>query len=317
MAGLAPLVRRGLEFEIDDREEPRGWAITGFTSGFLAEGGPKLSERSAAYATDLEAIEAVASDPSLIIVNPNLLSADTTTGGVGSGAVGETIVGVDRESGTEITYEVVGVLDADFVFHGALVNMDSMAALFGDELPTGRYFISTVPDADVDEVALGLNATFLTNGADARSIASDVSAELAETTSFLRLMQGFLGLGLVIGIAGLGVVLVRAVRERRREIGMLRAMGVPAGLVRRAFVIEASFIAIQGLAIGIGLGLITAYQVVVQSASFGGSDLNFTVSLVGLSVILFVPLVASLLAAVGPANRAARILPAEALRLAD
>ena len=42
---------------------------------------------------------------------------------------------------------------------------------------------------------------------------------------FLRLMQGYLALGLLVGIAGLGVVMVRAVRERRREVGVLRSLG--------------------------------------------------------------------------------------------
>jgi putative ABC transport system permease protein len=69
--------------------------------------------------------------------------------------------------------------------------------------------------------------------------------------------------------------------------------------------------------IGIGLGLITARQVVVGSESFGGSNLTFTVSWVGIATILVVPLIASLRAAMGPANRAARIRPAEALRMAD
>ena len=71
-------------------------------------------------------------------------------------------------------------------------------------------------------------------------------------------MQGYLALGLIIGIAGLGVVMVRAVRERRRQIGMLRAMGFQSRVVRQAFLVEAGFIAVQGIALGVILALVTS-----------------------------------------------------------
>lgn len=54
---------------------------------------------------------------------------------------------------------------------------------------------------------------------------------VAETVAILRLFQGFLSLGLLIGVAGLSVVLIRAVRERRRAIGVLRALGTSAKVV--------------------------------------------------------------------------------------
>ena len=313
---IAPLTRRGIEFDVPGHDETRGWAITGFTEALLSRGGPKLSQRSPEFASDLDAFQAVLDDPGLVIVDPFLMSTDNATGAVGGG-VGEVITGRNPETGEQVDLEVVGLFDAEFLFHGAMVGLPALQRLFGESVTADRYFVGLLDHSDPAVVANQLNAEFLVNGADAEAVADIVGDELAETTSFLRLLQGFLGLGLIIGIAGLGVVLVRAVRERRREIGMLRALGVPSGLVRRAFVAEASFIAVQGIMIGIGLGLITARQVIVGSEAFGGSDLTVTVSWVGIATILVVPLVASLLAAVGPAQRAAQIRPAEALRLAD
>ncbi|MFN8537301.1 MAG: hypothetical protein U0232_07465 [Thermomicrobiales bacterium] len=46
---------------------------------------------------------------------------------------------------------------------------------------------------------------------------------------FFALLKGFIGLGLVVGIAALGVVAFRAVVERRQQIGMLRAIGFGRG----------------------------------------------------------------------------------------
>ncbi len=59
----------------------------------------------------------------------------------------------------------------------------------------------------------------------ATSIAANVRRMFEANTAFFQLMQGFLALGLLVGITGLGVVMVRAVRERRRTIGVLRALG--------------------------------------------------------------------------------------------
>jgi putative ABC transport system permease protein len=110
--------------------------------------------------------------------------------------------------------------------------------------------------------------------------------------------------------------MVRAVRERRQEIGMLRAMGFPKGLIRTAMLSEAGLIAVQGTLIGAALGLITARQM-MGSDSFGDEPLPFIVPWAGLVVILALPLVASLAATIWPASRAAKIRPAVALRIAD
>ena len=135
---------------------------------------------------------------------------------------------------------------------------------------------------------------------------------------FLAIMQGFLGFGLLVGIAGLGVVMVRAVRERRQEIGMLRAMGFQRGLVRTAMLSEAGLIAVQGTLIGAVLGLITTKQLLAgTNESFGDEPVAFIVPWIGLALILALPLLSSLAATLAPASRAANIRPAVALRAAD
>ena len=130
-------------------------------------------------------------------------------------------------------------------------------------------------------------------------------------------MQGYLALGLIIGIAGLGVVMVRAVRERRRQLGMLRAIGFSADTVRRAFLAEAAFIAAQGIVIGVALGLVTSYQMLTKSATLGGQPLPFDAAGLLLAALASVPFFASLAAVMIPASQAAAINPAAVLRRAD
>ncbi|MGH2383328.1 MAG: ABC transporter permease, partial [Candidatus Limnocylindria bacterium] len=138
---------------------------------------------------------------------------------------------------------------------------------------------------------------------------------MGELTGLLALLQGFLGLGLLVGIAGLGVVMVRAVRERRQEIGMLRAMGFRTGLVRAAMLSEAGLIAAQGTVIGAVLGLIATRQLLTHT--FDELQMPFVMPWGGLVLILILPLAASLAATAWPASRAAAIQPAVALRAAD
>ncbi len=88
-------------------------------------------------------------------------------------------------------------------------------------------------------------------------------------------------------------------------------------MVRSSFLVEATFIAVQAVATGVGLGLVTAYQVAVNSNAFSNAKLSFTVSGISLAAICVVPLVASLLATLVPARRASRIKPAIALRIAE
>ena len=71
-----------------------------------------------------------------------------------------------------------------------------------------------------------------------------------QSRTFQQIVLGFLGLGLVVGVAALGVISARAVVERRQHIGVLRAIGFRRGMVQGSFVLEASFLALTSIALG-------------------------------------------------------------------
>lgn len=135
------------------------------------------------------------------------------------------------------------------------------------------------------------------------------------TRQIFQLFQGYLAMGLIVGIAGTAVVMVRAVRERRRQIGTLRALGFGARPVGRSFAIETGFVAAEGTLIGAVLALVTLYDIVALSDSFG--QMTFSVPYVSLAVLLLGTVAASLLATVWPTIAASRIRPAVALRMTD
>jgi putative ABC transport system permease protein len=69
--------------------------------------------------------------------------------------------------------------------------------------------------------------------------------------------------------------MVRAVRERRRNIGVLRALGFQAGTVQRAFLTESSFVALEGILVGAVLGVVTTYLLFQNDPSFDNASTGF------------------------------------------
>jgi putative ABC transport system permease protein len=188
---------------------------------------------------------------------------------------------------------------------------------FGTGAEIAAAFVRTRPGVDATTLASRLQAAYLTNSLVATPMASAVRRMFAANIAFFRLMQGFLALGLAIGITGLGVVMVRAVRERRRTIGVLRALGFRARTVQRSFLLESGVVAIEGILLGSVLGVLTTWLMYQKSAMFQGVRAGFPIEWITIAVLTFAALLGSLLATYVPSRNAARIKPALAVRIAD
>ena len=128
-----------------------------------------------------------------------------------------------------------------------------------------------------------------------------------------NLLQGFMALGLVVGVAALGVIAARSVVERRQEIGVLRAIGFQRGMVRNSFLLESSFIALLGIGIGLALGFALSPQIInTMAEDFDGLEL--VIPWATILIVTGVAYVAALLTTILPAREAAAVTPAEALR---
>jgi putative ABC transport system permease protein len=316
LVAAAPIVQALAKFETPTKTDTFQRRFSGFDASLLSRGVPVLSSRDVRYANDEAAWRAVLASPDLVIVPSDFLSQG---GGPPTSTVklGTRLTLIDPAGGRRHELTVVGIDgDVDPADNGAMVAASAVPTLV-DRSVVSRFYVAVREGANPDQVAAQLQGDLLVNGVKADTFRSLVDDRLRSTAAFIRLLQGFLALGLVIGIAGLGVVMVRAVRERRREIGMLRAMGFSAGVVRRAFLIEATFIALQGIVIGAALGLVTGFSVLSNSTTFGDKALPFTVPWAAIGLLAGAALVASLLAVAGPATQASRIKPAVALRIAD
>ncbi len=127
------------------------------------------------------------------------------------------------------------------------------------------------------------------------------------------ILQGFMGVGLLAGVAALGTLSTRAVVERRRQIGVLRALGFSARAVSSGLLVESALIALLGAGLGVSIGLFVA-QNTVLFLNRQNPELRFTIPWDQLAGIVIVALGAALLMTILPARQAARLTPAEALR---
>ena len=130
------------------------------------------------------------------------------------------------------------------------------------------------------------------------------------STSIIR------GVVLAVVVLGIASVLVVSVVQKGREIGILRAMGATRGQVLRVFLLQGLLVGALGSALGVLLaaGLIAVFTHFVRGSD--GLPL-FNIALeAGLALrIAGLATVCGLLAAVAPARRAARLDPAQAIRL--
>jgi putative ABC transport system permease protein len=124
-----------------------------------------------------------------------------------------------------------------------------------------------------------------------------------------------MALGLVVGVAALGVISARAVVERRQQIGVMRAIGFRRTMIQTVFLLESSFVALTAIVVGTGLGLLLGWNIIRDSRNTPSwSNLEMVVPWGDLVLIFVLVYAVALLATLAPALRASRIAPAEALR---
>jgi len=315
VAAVATVLRGGAEFSADfdpeTLDDPDDWAVSGIDADFTSQGlTPELVEYDTSYDSAIDVFSAVAADPTLTVVATWFLG-----GGGDDPVIGDTIT-VWNEAGEARDVTVVGLTENDWNFGGAFLSADLVRDHLPGQFSARRHFVSFVDGVTPQAGAAVLNGRFVENGAEAESFAKIVGDEVSEQQGFFNLLSGYLSLGLLIGVAGLGVVMIRAVRERRSQVGTLRAMGMATGDVRSMFLTEGGYVALQGVLSGIALGLLSSYQLLVRSNTFE-IRLDFVVPWLVLAVIAALPLVAAGIASAIPARRAARLPVAAALRLTD
>ncbi|UCD23932.1 MAG: ABC transporter permease [Gemmatimonadota bacterium] len=127
---------------------------------------------------------------------------------------------------------------------------------------------------------------------------------------------------LIVVVAAFNIVstLIMVVRDKTREIGILRAMGMPAATIRRAFILQGVVIGVVGTTLGTILGLVLARYVDqkklidIDPTVYFIDHLPVQVSPIDLALIVVASIIVATLATIYPASRAASLHPVEAIR---
>ncbi|HEX7263712.1 MAG TPA: FtsX-like permease family protein [Candidatus Dormibacteraeota bacterium] len=319
-----------------------GYSLHVVDDGYLAATGYSLQIRAAGYSSDRAVWDAVRTNTGYAVINAS--SLDARTNGPAD------IVGIKPTDSTfqpfqvrvpsfsqkgspsteTWTLTVVGFMRSNANWGGVYVSQatamqsglfappsapGSSGPAIGTALPalapTGYYF-AVKPGVDVNKARLALGRILVKSQLEPVIVADQLAQQLSGILTLLNLVTGFLALGLIVGIAGLGVISTRAVVERFQQIGMLRALGYRRSLVQQSFLMESSLIAILGLVIGALVGVWQSYRFFVVDKIFGTVD--FHVPLAQIALILVGAYLATLVTTYLPARSASRIAPAEALR---
>jgi putative ABC transport system permease protein len=223
----------------------------------------------------------------------------------------------DPQTGRHERLTVIGVLSdsAPLMMAGLWTSQATLSSTFGNRVLPTVFLYKLAPGVDAKATAKKLESAFLANGMQADSLKKLLGDAVAASLTFDRLIEGFMGLGLIVGVAALGVITARAVVERRQQIGVMRAIGFRRGAVQLAFLLESSFVALTSIVVGTGLGLIVAYNVISDAGRTPSwSNISFDVPWLTLAVIFLAVYVVALATTLAPARRASRVYPAEALR---
>ena len=155
------------------------------------------------------------------------------------------------EAGNEIKVKLVGKLPMRLsVFQGAILMSDASFTRMYPSESGHRLFLIDAPFDSEREIAATLAAKFNRFGLDAIPAVQRILEFYAVETTYLAMFLVLGGLGLAIGSAGMGVVVLRNLFERRREIAMLHALGFPSNPIYKILFTEYGLLLIAGLGIG-------------------------------------------------------------------
>lgn len=293
---------------------------TGFTFKLIAEGYGDTAE---------DVWQALIDDPSLAVVGGYLVKSDENASvNQEFEPVLQDVVYNDesmkpvrlevREPRTRevVTLTVIGIMDR---LHRSSASIMTSKQVLDDAspfpVPITSYRFRLADGVDAPAVSKAIEAAFLEHGMSSVVGAEELEREAGAGRAFGRLFTGFMALGLLVGIAALGIVSTRAVVERRQQIGVLRAIGYRRGMVLLSFLLESSFVSLLGTLLGATLGIILAWQAFTGIAAEEGVEtLSFAVPWGEIAFILVVTYAFSMLATYLPARQASRTYPAEALR---
>jgi putative ABC transport system permease protein len=301
--------------------------INGADDVFLLNNTIGLQARAAGFDSDRAVWDAVIADPTNAVIDgtvvpginyANVSSLDRfTLEGYESGTRSFTPFAMQVQDQTTLktrAVRIIGIMNRapSETYRGLWINLDAFASTISPLY--ANYYIRTSDGYDAANEAQKMETALAAQGVEAVSIHKQVEEDQALNSAFFYLVQGFMALGLIVGLAALGVIAFRTVVERRQQIGLMRAIGFSRANVQLTFILESAFIALLGIVIGTGLALLLANRI-LQSDQFSTAGFTtFYIPWLQIAVIALLVFLAAVLTTLIPSRQASSIPVAEAIR---
>lgn len=146
-----------------------------------------------------------------------------------------------------------------------------------------------------------------------RSMTQELSAITQVTDALKMFLAAVAAIALIVGGVGIMNIMLAAVQERTREIGLRKAVGAKSRHIITQFLVESAMITSLGGSIGIVLGIVISF-IVARVAQSLGYSWDFFISLPSILLGCVVSIGVGLIFGIIPARRASRLDPIEALR---
>ncbi|HXK34173.1 MAG TPA: FtsX-like permease family protein [Dehalococcoidia bacterium] len=308
------------------RYDAKPFPVLGADDAFLKDNTIGLQARAFGFETDREVWDAVRDNPNYAVIDgsvvpginyANVTESRFTLEGYESGTKTFEpfpMVVNDNAAGHTRAMVIIGIMNRapSETYRGLWMNtaaaQDAFPALFA------RYYIRLAPGADSRAEADAMEVALAEFGISAESIEEQVEERQAFSTAFFYLVQGFMALGLGVGLAALGVIAFRTVVERRQQIGLMRAIGFTRTSVALTFLIESSFIAVLGIVNGVWLALLLSSRILSSDEFSTAGFTEFHVPWLQIAIMAVAVFIASVLTTLVPSRQASSVPPAEALR---
>jgi putative ABC transport system permease protein len=225
-------------------------------------------------------------------------------------AIGD-ILPVILADGQPRTLTVQGIYESDELAGGYTVSRELFAST---TLPTVDFgiFIVSEPGSDPAAVRAALEAAVEDYGiGEVQSRSEYIDSQASQIDMIVNLVFALLALSVFIAVFGIIITLLLSVFERRRELALMRAVGMTRRQVRTMVRYEAVITSLLGTVEGIVVGLLLGYALVLALRDEGLK--SFTVPWSAIVVVMVMSAILGVVAAIWPARRATRVDIVEAI----
>jgi ABC-type antimicrobial peptide transport system permease subunit len=192
------------------------------------------------------------------------------------------------DRGSSFKLQIVGLLKNSILQGSLIIAEDEFIKRFPSE-EGYRMLLIDCPQQKIDAVTDKLSFGLKDFGLDLTPAAQRLAEFSAVENTYLSIFQLLGGFGLILGSAGLGLVVLRNVLDRRGELAMLRAVGFDKITLRKMIFHEHSSLMLGGLACGVIAALVAVGPALkspgAQAASF---SLVLTIGAIGISGMIWI-----------------------------